>query len=363
MSESQNELESKLGWIALALLLGACLLVLLPFLSALLWAGILSYSTWPLYGRVLKWVKGRRGLAALIISLTMVGAILIPVLTVGITLADNVKDLSSAANRWLDEGPPPAPAWLAKVPLAGAKLAEAWNSFQPGSARWFGEAKRFIEPVGSWLLSKGVLLMGGLFQLALSILVTFFLLRSGPSVAARLNSAVERIAGQRGRHLLAVAGATVRGTVYGILGTAFAQAVLAGLGLALAGVPGPGLLAVLVFFLSVVPAGPFLVMLPAALWLFHHGATGWGVFMLIWGLGVSTVDNFMRPWLISQGSAMPFILILLGVLGGAIAFGFIGVFVGPTLLAVGQRILAEWATAKRLAGAEPTITPSVVSTS
>jgi predicted PurR-regulated permease PerM len=129
------------------------------------------------------------------------------------------------------------------------------------------------------------------------------------------------------------------------------QGLMAGLGLWVAGVPGPGLLAMMVFFLSVVPAGPFMVMFPAALWLFHQGATGWGIFMVIWGVAVGTIDNFVRPWLISQGSAMPFLLILMGVLGGAVAFGFIGVFIGPTLLAVGHRIIGEWIATSRVASA------------
>jgi predicted PurR-regulated permease PerM len=162
-----------------------------------------------------------------------------------------------------------------------------------------------------------------------------------------LSSAVERIAGERGQHLLEVAGNTVRGVVYGILGTALVQAVIAGIGFLIAGVPGAGVLALLTFFLSVVPVGPPLVWLPASLWLFQQGSTGWGVFMLIWGVGVSSVDNVVKPWIISQGSAMPFLLIFFGVIGGALAFGFIGVFIGPTLLAVGYRLVAEWFASSR----------------
>jgi predicted PurR-regulated permease PerM len=135
-------------------------------------------------------------------------------------------------------------------------------------------------------------------------------------------------------------------------GPALVQGVMAGLGFLVAGVPGAGVLAMLVFFLSVIPGGPPLVLLPAAFWLFHQGSTGWGIFMLIWGIIVSTVDNFVKPWLISQGSDMPFILIFFGVVGGALAFGFIGVFIGPTLLAVGYRLVEEWASAGQTATVE-----------
>jgi predicted PurR-regulated permease PerM len=163
-------------------------------------------------------------------------------------------------------------------------------------------------------------------------------------VAGRLTSMVGRILGERGQYLLDVAGKTVRGVVYGILGTALVQAVMAGVGFLIAGVPGAALLALLTFFLSVVPVGPPLVWGPAVLWLFQQGSTGWAIFMLVWGFGVSTVDNLVKPWLISQGSNLPFLLILFGVLGGVLAFGFIGVFIGPTLLAVGYRVVTEWST-------------------
>jgi predicted PurR-regulated permease PerM len=163
-----------------------------------------------------------------------------------------------------------------------------------------------------------------------------------------LTNAVERIGGEHGKHLLTVAGNTVRGVVYGILGTALAQAILASIGFLIVGVPGAALLALLTFFSSVIPVlGTGLVWLPAALWLFNQGSTGWGIFMIVWGLGVASVDNVLKPWLISQGSDMPFLLIFFGVLGGALAFGFIGVFLGPTLLAVGFRLVEAWGAAGR----------------
>lgn len=351
MNPERKRLEQVLGWTVLALLLGGCLLVLRPFLSALLWATILSFSLWPLYGRLLKFLGGRRTLAALGLALAMVGVLLFPVVIVGVTLGDHVTELTTATQRWLDDGLPAPPAGLAKVPVVGQRLVDGWARLQGEGAGWVGEAKWLVDRVGSWLLKMSLIIGSGLFQLALSILMTFLFLRNGPALASRVSAAVDRIAGERGRHLLAVAGTTVRGVVYGVLGAAFAQALMAAVGLALAGVPGPSLLALLVFLFSVVPAGPFLVMLPAALWLFHQGATSWGVFLLIWGVGVSTIDNVVRPWLISQGSELPFLLIFLGVLGGAVAFGFIGVFIGPTLLAVGHRIVQEWASARNVTSA------------
>ena len=137
----------------------------------------------------------------------------------------------------------------------------------------------------------------------------------------------------------------MRGVIYGILGTAIAQALVAGLGFWIAGVPGAVLLSVLTFFFAVIPFGPPMIWIPAALWLFAQDKPGFGIFLALWGLlGISSVDNFLRPYLISQGSKMPFILIFCGVIGGALAFGLVGVFLGPTLLAVAFRLIEEWSS-------------------
>ena len=346
-----SKLEQNIGWVVLFILLAGCLLVLRPFVSALLWAVVLCSSSWPVYRRLLGWLGNRRTLAALVMTLGMILIILMPFLIVGSTLADNVKDLTVAAKRMIAAGPPRPPAWLAKVPGVGQQATEYWQNLAADTSKIWPEAQRLIEPASAGLLKGGLALGGGLIQLALSIFIAFFLFRDGVAAAGRLATAVERIGGERGKHLLIVAGNTVRGVVYGILGTALVQAIVAGIGFLIAGVPGVALLALLTFFSSIVPiVGTALTWVPAAIWLFHQGATGWGIFMLVWGFGVANLDNVVKPWLISQGSNLPFILIFFGVLGGALTFGFIGVFLGPTLLAVGYRLVTEWSAIKQ---AEP----------
>jgi len=353
MTTLARQIERNLGWIVLAILLFGCLLVLWPFVSALLWAVVLCFSTWPIYQRVLRWLGGRRTLAATAMTLAMMVVILVPFMIIGTTLAGSVKELTALARHSLETGLPAPPAWLAKIPLIGQQAAAYWQSLAADSAKLLHESQRLIQPVTTWLLKLALGLGAGLLELTLSIFVAFFLFRDGLSLAQRLVTGVERIGGERGRHLLTVAGNTVRGVVYGILGTALVQAVIAGIGFVIAGVPGAALLALLTFFLSVVPMGPPLIWLPAAIWLFQQGSTGWGIFMLIWGVGVSSIDNVVKPWLISQGSDLPFILIFFGVLGGALVFGFIGVFLGPTLLAVGFRLLEEWFSAGRRDAEDP----------
>ncbi len=346
MKPLRDKLEQNLGWIVLALLLGACVMMILPFISALLWAVVLVFSTWPIYHWLVGVLGGRRTLAALLMALAMVAVIVLPFVIVGATLADDVQALTSVVRTWFASGPP-APEWLAKVPVVGEKATARWHDLAADNAQLVEAAKPLVEPVSGWMLRVSVALGRGLIELALSILIAFFLFRDGALLAARVSMAIERVAGDRGKHLLGVAGNTVRGVVYGILGTALLQAAMAGIGFWIAGVPRATLLAMLTFFLSVLPVGPPLIWLPAALWLFQQGHTGWGVFMLVWGVGVSSVDNFVKPWIISQGSPMPFLLIFFGVVGGALVFGFIGIFVGPTLLAVGYRLVNEWVSQQR----------------
>lgn len=344
----------------LVLLIIGCIFILRPFVSALLWAAVLCFSTWPIYTRLLRLLKGRNTLAALVMSLAMILTLLLPFVIVGISLADNAKELGVAIQKWAAAGPPAPPEWLAKFPVIGTRASEYWVTMASDTGRLLAKAKQIAQPFTGVLLKGGVLLGAGLFELALSVLIAFFFFRGGETVAKHLRWGVTRIGGEQGDRLLDVAGQTVRGVVHGILGTALAQSVMAGIGFLIAGVPGAALLALLTFFLSVVPMGPPLIWIPATLWLFNQEATGWGIFMIVWGIGVSSIDNVVKPWLISQGSAMPFLLIFFGVLGGAVAFGFIGVFLGPTLLAVGYRLVQEWIARTRQAEAEPA--PAVVET-
>ena len=229
------------------------------------------------------------------------------------------------------------------LPLVGEGAYAYWSNLALDEGRFVQELKRLVPSIRDTLVTSGGYLAAGLAQLALSVLVAFFLYRDGDLVVARLRKAASRVAGPDARHLLDVAGKTVNSVVYGILGTALAQGVLAAIGFLIAGVPGATLLGLATFFFSVVPVGPPLIWGSAALWLFYQGSTGMAIFMGLWGLLViSLVDNFLKPIIISRGSHLPFILVFLGVLGGVLAFGFIGVFLGPTLLAVGYQVLTEW---------------------
>ncbi len=177
----------------------------------------------------------------------------------------------------------------------------------------------------------------------LSVIIAFFCFRDGVLVASRIRAAADRVAGPRARRLLHVVETTTTGVVWGILGTAVAQGTIAGIGFLIAGVPGAVFLGLMTFFLSFVPMGPPLIWVPVTIWLVSIDSLAWAAFMAVWGFfGVSGVDNVVKPYLISQSSNLPFVLVLLGVLGGVLAFGFIGIFLGPILLAIGYSLVLEW---------------------
>jgi predicted PurR-regulated permease PerM len=347
----QTRLEQNLGWFILIVLAVGCSLVMWPFLSSMLWAAILCFSMWPLYRRLLAALGNRRTLAALVMSLGLSLVILVPFAVIGLTLADQFTELSGAAKKWVEAGPPSPPEWLNKVPMVGKRAVEQWQTLAQNPEKLTEIGRRLLQPLSTFLLGFGVAVGSGVMHLALSLIIGFFLFRNGTWAGEQLSATFIRIGGDRAARLLELAGSTVRGVVYGVLGTALFQAMLAGIGFLIAGVPGAGVLALITLFVSVIPMGPPLVCLPAALWLAHQDQRGWAVFIMIWGIGVGSVDNFIKPWLISRGSTTPFLLIMFGVLGGAIAFGFIGVFLGPTLLAVGYRVFQEWLAQRSAAAA------------
>ena len=344
----ENRTDQMIVFAALLLLVIGCFLVVRPFLSAILWAVVLTFSSWPAYRQLLGWVKGRKTLAAALMTLVITAVLLLPSITIGLTLADDVTEFATAAARWFRQGPPSPPAWIVGIPWVGEEIKLNWNEYAEDSGQMLAAMESLIDPVSTWLLKIGTALGRGILELSLSVFLAFFFFRDGAALGDRALAIAGRLAGDQGNHLLIdVAGGTVRGVVYGVLGTAVAQGLLAGIGLYFAGVPGAVLLGLITFFVSAIPMGPPLIWIPASLWLFQSNAVGAGVFMLCWGMLVSSVDNVIRPFIISQGNKMPFVLIFMGVIGGALAFGFIGVFLGPTLLAVSFRLVEEWLALKR----------------
>lgn len=336
-------MEQLTGVLALFVLVGGALLVVAPFTTALLWGAILAFSTYGPYLKLARALGGRRGVAALLIVLAILVLLIVPAVYAGTAFATRVPELVGAVQARLGAGTPPLPDWISHLPLVGPRLEETWEAIATRNPEVVVRLRQMAAPLLGATLAAGLAVLQGIGLLILSVLFAAFFYLSGDSLAVALQGALGRIAGAQAPVLLGLIGGTVKGVVYGILGTSLAQAVLCGVGYWIVGLPSPGLLGLLTFFLAVIPGGPLLVVVPGAIWLVQQGETGWAVFLAVWSLAVGlSIDNVLKPIIIGRSSHVPFILIILGVIGGAAAFGLLGVFVGPTLLAVAHAVLRDW---------------------
>ncbi len=320
-----------------------CVAVLYPFFSALLWAGILVFTTWPVHELIRARLHLGRGVAAMVmVGLTAV-VLVLPIALAAPSGGDDVVHLRHAIEDALRGGLPLSPLWLRGVPLVGPTLAELWDHWAADIGALLDALKPFLGIILEGGLSVVLGVANGVVMFLLALFVAFFFYVYGEPLAERMQRIMRRVAGARADRLIEVTGATVRGVVYGIVGTAVVQGILTAFGLWLSGVPRPVLLGVVAGLLSVLPIGAPVVWIPAALWLLGSGHIAWGIFLGIYGVvAVSGADSIIRPWFIARGAHLPFMLTILGVLGGALAFGLLGIFLGPVLLGVGFTLLNEW---------------------
>ncbi|HNS00392.1 MAG TPA: AI-2E family transporter [Planctomycetota bacterium] len=350
----RTALEGTLRIAAIALLVAGCFLVLRPFLAAMLFAAVLCLTTWPFFKRLRKLVRGRGSLAAGLMIVLLLAIVILPLALAAGSFAADAARMVDAARSYLEEGLPPPPAWVARIPLAGESLDAQWRAVAADRAQFAALARSLMNPAREVLIALGGIMVQGVFQMCLVAFAGFFFYRDGEAMIALLRAGTGRVAERLSGDLLATVHGTVTSVVHGILGTAAVQALLAFLGLVIAGVPAAFALAAATFFLSLVPAGPPLVWGGAAVWLYCQSGLGWAIFMALWGaVLVSGSDNVLKPLLISRGGGLSLLMVALGVLGGMLAFGFVGIFIGPVLLAVLTSVLRFWLVRKDPGAATP----------
>jgi predicted PurR-regulated permease PerM len=240
-----------------------------------------------------------------------------------------------------------------RVPFVGEMAVAKWSEFSGHPETFVARIQPHMKEVASWVAEKAGGLGATLIQFALTVLVSGILYASGESAARGVLRFLRRLAGERGENAGRLAGKAVRAVALGIVVTAVAQTLIAGAGLALAGVPHAGLLTAVVFVLCIAQLGPVLVVAPATIWLYTSGAAGRGTLLLVFAIVAVTLDNVLRPVLIRKGADLPLLLILAGVIGGVLAFGIVGLFIGPVLLAVTWTLLASWVDDLDRAPVEP----------
>ena len=324
-----------------ALILIGCYLVIEPFLTAIILAAILTVVSWPLYRRALSSTGGSSTFAALIMVMVVVITVLIPLSLLCGVLAHQIPEVIEWFRHWVTNGMP-LPEWLTSLPYVGQSINDAFHfGVDPKALGSF--IQKSFDPLSKWILGISVGIGNGLFQLALVAFVAFFFYRDGQTLARRLRLSLNKISGDLAKEYADILINTTRSVVFGVIGTAIGQGLVAAVGFLIAGVPGVVMLSFAVCMLSVVPVGPPLVWGPVALWLFSTGQTGWAVFMVFWGLlAISSVDNFIKPILISRGTTLPLALVFLGVLGGIMTFGMLGLVLGPILLSASIAMFQSW---------------------
>lgn len=324
-------------------LIAATFWVLRPFLPALIWATMIVVATWPVMRAVERRLGGRRGPAVAVMTAAMVVIVVAPIavgIVVVVEYAPDVVGWSKALAASVTTGPP---AWVSDLPLVGKRLAAEWQKIASTPPEDLAARVRpYLVDVGRWIVGQAGSLGLLLVQLVLTVGMSALLYAQGEAVATGVRAFARRLAGESGDEVVVLSAQAIRAVALGIVVTALVQSGIGGIGLAVTGVPYAALLTAVMFLLAVAQVGAGPVLFGAVIWLYWKDETLWAVVMLGWSIVTVSLDNVLRPMLIKRGADLPLVLIFAGVLGGLFAFGIIGLFVGPVVLAVTYTLLVAW---------------------
>jgi predicted PurR-regulated permease PerM len=344
MTNQRSDLaRTTLSVLFIGALIAGSLWILSPFLAAFVWATMIVVATWPMMRRVESAFGGRRAPAVAVMTLGLLAILMVPLAIALQAILDHADDLVALLGRLPNAQIPAAPEWLGRVPLVGVRAQAAWNQVaSAGMADLAERAKPFAGAAATWFGQQAGSFALVLLQFVLIVILSAVFYAGGESWAAWARRFGRRLADTEGDRMVVLAGQAIRGVALGVVVTALVQSVLGGIGLAIAGVPFAGPLTAIMFAFCIAQIGPILVLLSATAWAYYSLGAGWGTFLLVWSLVVGLMDNFLRPVLIRRGADLPLMLIFAGVVGGLVAFGIVGIFVGPVVLAVAYTLLDNW---------------------
>jgi predicted PurR-regulated permease PerM len=332
-----------LAVLALGGLIAASLWVLRPFLPALVWATMIVVATWPTMRAAQRRLAGRRGLAVALMTAAMLVIVIAPIAVAIVVVVDHADEVVEWSKGVIVDAASGPPRWVGNLPLVGEKVATEWTKLAAGQPEDVAaQIGPYVRAAGTWIVFKAGSLGLLLLQLLLTVVVAAMLYAHGETVASGVRAFARRLAGDSGDQVVLLSGQAIRAVALGIVVTALVQAVIGGIGLAITGVPYPVLLTAVMFLLAVAQIGAGPVLVGAVIWLYWKDQTLWAIVLLIWSLITMSFDNILRPVLIKRGADLPLVLIFAGVLGGLVAFGIVGLFVGPVVLAVTYTLLVAW---------------------
>jgi predicted PurR-regulated permease PerM len=327
----------------IGLMIVSSLWILQPFLGALIWATMIVVATWPLMLKVQAALGGRRWAAVTVMTLAMLFLLVAPLTIAILTVIDRRDEIVNLASSLSTTDVPPPPAWVEGVPFVGPRLAEEWRRLAAiGTEELATQAAPYIRQALTWFAGQAGSLGLMVLHFLLTLIIAAILYSNGEAAALGVRRFGRRLADERGENAVVLSGQAIRAVALGVIVTAVVQSAAAGLGLAVAGIPYAAVLTTIIFVLCIAQIGPILVLVPAVAWVYWSGETLWGTLLLVWSIAVGLLDNVLRPILIRRGADLPLLLIFAGVIGGLISFGVIGLFVGPTVLAVTYRLLEAW---------------------
>ena len=340
---SQDLARTVLAVLSIGGLIGVSVWILKPFLPSLIWAVMIVVATWPLMLKVQGYLGGRRVLAVIAMTLALLLVFIVPILLAVVTIAENAERITGWVKTLASMQVPPPPAWVANLPLVGERVAAIWQQVAvEGYSEIAARLAPYVKDIGRWIVGHAGSAGAVFVQLLLTVILSAILYSAGEYAGGRVRRFGRRLAGASGESSVVLAAQAIRGVALGVVVTALVQSVLGGIGVAIAGVPFAAVLTALMFMLAIAQIGPVPVLALSVGWLYWQGATGWAVALLVWTVVVGSLDNVLRPILIRRGADLPLLLIFAGVIGGLLAYGVVGIFVGPVVLAVGYKLLEAW---------------------
>ena len=343
VSTSRDVTSITLAALFIGALIAASFWVFKPFLTSFIWATIIVVATWPLLLKVEARLWHKRGLAVAVMTVILLMVLVIPFSFAIVAIIDSADKMTDWVKSVGTFTVPTMPEWVRNIPLVGEKIAGSWQKYAalPPEELW-SKLTPYAREALRWFAAKAGDVGMMILQFLLSVIISAILYAKGETAAAGVRSFTRRLAGQKGDETAVLASKAVRGVALGVVLTAIIQSVLSGIGLAVTGVPAAALLTAVILILCIAQIGPGLVLILSIIWLFWKGEPFWGAFLITWSIPVLILDNFLRPVLIKKGANLPLLLIFAGVIGGLLAFGIIGLFIGPVVLAVSHVLLKAW---------------------
>ncbi len=335
--------RSTLGVLFIVALIASTVWILLPFLGAIIWASMIVVATWPMMRRLQAWLWGKRNLAVATMTATGLLVLVLPLWLATGTIVSNADEIVEWASKARTFTMPSPPEWLGTLPIVGTQAVEAWHKIAASPLRDLAStAAPFAAGAVAWMAATLGSLGALLVQFLLTLAIAAVMYAKGDSAADGLLRFGRHMAGDAGDRVVRLAAQAIRSVALGVVVTAAVQAALGGLGLAITGVPYAPVLAAVAFVSCVAQLGPLLVLAPAVAWLYWQGASGAATVLMVWTVVVVLLDNVLRPILMSKGGDLPLLLMFAGVIGGLLAFGLIGIFIGPVVLGVSYTLLVAW---------------------